>query len=113
MIGKRLKKLITLGGLVAIREVWGLGCNLYLMTYQPRVVWKNLLEKKNRWQLRLVGGAAIWPTIGYLVARIGYDKVKYGFIQPGYGKVFWTAVGVQVLVGWFWGYWFYRTIKNK
>lgn len=110
---KRIKKLAELSLLIGIRQIWKLGCNVYQLINQPYLAVKRMMKEKDKSQILLMLVVTVAPTAGYLLLRIGYDKARFGFIQPGYGKVFWGAIGAQLMIWGFGGYWFWRVIKNR
>lgn len=113
MIRKRVKKIFKLTGLIGIRQIWGLLCNLYLLAYQPFLTLKTIKEKRDKSQFVLVSGAAIMPVIIYGGARICWDYFRYGRILEGVGMVFAITVLIQGLVFSYLLYWVVRVIwKN-
>ena len=45
MIKKRVKKIFELTVLISVRQIWGLLCNLYLLSYQPYLTLKGFFSK--------------------------------------------------------------------
>lgn len=113
MIGKRLKNLCKLTTLIGLRQGYFLGRNIYKLYYQPYLTIKELVDKRDKSQIFLVGLAAVTPTIIYIVARVIWDLVKYQRLLLLTGRVFLVAAGIQTLVLGYLGYWTYQVLKLK
>jgi hypothetical protein len=57
--------------------------------------------------------AAVTPTIIYILARIIWDLVKYRQILPITGNVFLVAMGIQVAVLGYLGYWTLEVLRKN
>lgn len=112
MIGKRVKNIFKLGVLIGIRQMWGLGRNLYLLTYQPYLTLKDIREKRDKSQLVLVSIFVILPAVGYILLRIIWDRWKYGLVLPSVGSVFVGVAVIEILMLAYVGYWTWRVIKE-
>lgn len=113
MIKKRLKKLLKLGGLIATRQLYFLGRNLYLLSYQPYLTLKDIYEKRDKSQFLLLTITALTPVIVYSVSRVIWDLVKYQRLLFVTGKVFLAATGIQIAVLGYLGYWTLQVLKKE
>jgi hypothetical protein len=86
---------------------------LYLLSYQPYLTIKNLVSKRDKSQLFLLGATILIPFGFYIAMRIVWDKMKYGIVLRSIGPVFLATVLVEVIIFSFFSYWFYRVIKKK
>lgn len=110
---RRVSKIITLSFLIAIRQSWRFVCNLYLISYQPYLTIRNLVEQKDKSQLFLLGVLAISPVVTYTLGRVIWDMYHYGGVLTSVGWVFLFMLILQSVVWGYLGYWFWRVIKNK
>ena len=113
MTGKRLKNLLRLSGLIATRQLYFLGRNLYLLTYQPYLTLKNIYETRDKSQLVLLGITALTPAIIYCLARVVWDLIKYQRLLMATGRVFLVAGVIQVLVLAYLGYWTMQVLRRE
>jgi len=114
MIKKRIKKIIKLSFLIAVRQIWKLLCNLYNIIEQPFLTLKKLILKdKDKSQMFLVGIFFLMPILTYSVARIVWDYYRFGLIINGLGIFFLIVSGIELLVLGYLGYWIMKVIKNK
>lgn len=113
MIIKRLRKLVKLGMLIAVRQGYFLGRNIYELYYQPYLTIKELVEKQDKSQMLLVALAAMTPAITYVLARIVYDLIKFGRLVALTGNVFLIMGMIQMLVLAYLGYWALMVIRNS
>lgn len=112
MIKKRARNIIRLGFLIGVRQIWGLGRNLYLLTYQPYLTLKEIREKRDKSQFFLITSAVVLPAVIYVGLRIVWDQWQYGMMLPSVGSVFWGVAVIETLVIGYLGYWTWRVIKN-
>jgi len=112
MIKKRIKKIAKLSILVSIKQVWGLICNLYLLSYQPFLTLRTIKESRNKVQLMLIVLTAISPAMFYLTARVVWDNYKYGRILNSIGQVFLTVFVVEILIFSYLLYWSVKVMKK-
>lgn len=113
MIKKRLKKLSKLTALIAVRQGYFLGRNIYELYYQPYLTIKNIIDKQDKSQAFLIGVTAMMPSIVYVLLRIIFDLLWYQRIVLVTGRVFVVAVGIQVVVLMYLGFWTWKVIKFK
>ena len=110
---KRIKKISRLIMLISVRQVWGLLCNLYLLTYQPFLTLKTIRNKRDKSQFLLVSAMSVLPAILYIVARIGWDCYKYDRVLASVGGVFLVTVLIEGVIFSYLLYWTGRVIfKN-
>jgi hypothetical protein len=102
---KRTKKIAKLSILVGIRELWGLGCNLYLLTYQPFLTLRTIRAKRDKSQSLLVGMVAISPLLAYGLARAVLDILMYGRWMKSVGLIFGLTLLIELLILGYLGYW--------
>lgn len=112
MIGKRIKNIAKISVLAGARQAWGLGCNLYLLTYQPYLTIKTIWEQKDKSQMFLLGMTAVSPALVYGAARILWDKWKYGVVLESVGGVFGIMAVVQIGILGYLGYWVMRVWRR-
>ena len=113
MIRKRVKKIFKLTGLIGIRQMWGLLCNLYLLVYQPFLTLRTIKEKGDKSQFVLVSGMAIVPVIIYVIIRMSWDYFRYGRILEGVGGVFVIMMLIEGLIFSYLLYWAVRVIRKN
>jgi hypothetical protein len=112
MIVKRLKKVLELGLLISIRQLVFLGKNIYNLYYQPYLTIKKIRDDFDKSQILLILISALSPIISYVILRIIYDLVKFGRLVIITGNVFVVAVGTQILLLGYLGYWVIRVYKK-
>lgn len=112
MIKKRIKNIIWLTILIAARQIWKLMCNLYHLITEPFVTLKLLIKDRDKSQIFLIGMIFLLPIIAYLLARIGWDYYRYGFIIEDFGLFFVIAIAIQAGLFLYLGYWVLKVIKN-
>ena len=113
-MGKRLKNLSRLSGLIIARQGYLLGRNWYLLTYQPYLTLKEIYQKRDKSQFFLLAVTALTPAIIYGIARVLWDLFKYHRLLWVTGGVFMVAAGIQILILAYLGYWTLRVlIKEK
>jgi len=112
MIKKRIRNLFKLGFLISIRQLWGLGRNLYLLTYQPYLTLKEIREKRDKSQFFLISVFVALPAVFYVGLRIVWDRWKYGLILPSVGNVFVGVLIVEILTLTYLGYWTWRVMRD-
>lgn len=112
MIGKRVSNIIRLGVLIAIRQIWGLLRNLYLLTYQPYLTLKEIWDTRDKSQFFLLLWTAVSPGLTYIILRIVWDKWQYGVVLPSIGGLFWGVLVVEIGVFIYLAYWSWRVIKD-
>jgi len=110
---KRIDKIGKLFFLITARQGWKLGRNLYLLIREPDQTIRSLWKDKDKSQIFLLVIVFLAPIWGYFGLRISFDELKYGFIKPGYGGVFAGAIGMEIVIFLFLGYWIYRIRKNR
>lgn len=111
-ITKRIDKIGKLFFLITVRQGWKLGRNLYLLIREPDQTIRSLWKDKDKSQIFLLTVVFLAPIWGYFALRISFDELKYGFIKPGYGGIFAGAIGMEIVIFLFLGYWIYRVRKN-
>jgi hypothetical protein len=112
MIGKRLKKIGQIAGLIAVRQLWFWGRNLYKMWGQPYLTIRELIDNRDKSQIGLMGVTAILPALFYMAARIAWDIWRYKTLLPGWGNMFIGAMIVEGLVAGYVGYWWWRVARD-
>lgn len=105
MIVKRLKNLFRLTILIAVRQLWFLGTNIYQLYYQPYLTIKKIKDKGDKSQTFLLALTAISPFIVYIILRIIYDLLKYGRMVMVTGRVFGAMAVIQILMLAYLSYW--------
>jgi hypothetical protein len=113
MIEKRIKKILELIFLITTRQLYFLGRNWYLMTYEPYLTIKEIWEKRDKSQIFLIFLSALTPIMVYVVARIIYDLIKYNQLLFMTGKVFEYMVVIQILIIGYLGYWIVKVIRDQ
>ena len=93
--------------------MWGLACNLYLLSYQPFLTLRTIRGKKDKSQFLLVLGTAIVPAIIYVIARMSWDYFRYGRVLDGVGKVFAVTMLIEGLIFSYLLYWTARVIYKN
>jgi hypothetical protein len=106
----RIGKILLAG---TVKELWGLGCNIYLMSYQPFLTIKNLLERESRVQKILFGAAALSPTWGYMAARIVLDNYRFGGVLPFVGRGLAATILIEMVILGYVGYWIKRVQNSR
>ena len=102
---KRTKKIAKLSILIGIKELWGLGCNLYLLTYQPFLTLRTIRARRDKSQLLLIALVAISPILAYGMARMILDLVMYGRWLKSVGLIFGLTAAIEILILGYLGYW--------
>ena len=110
---KRIKKISWLVILIGVRQLWGLLCNLYLLTYQPFLTLRTIRGKRDKSQFFLLSAVTIVPVIVYIITRISWDYFKYGRILTGVGGVFAATVLVEGVIFSYLLYWTVEVIKKN
>ena len=114
MIQKRISNLFKLSILIGVRQIWGLLCTLYLLTYQPYLTLKDLLvENKDKSQISLLVLTALLPAIVYGILRFIYDMWKWGRIIPALGDVFAGMAVIEVGIWMYLGYWILKVYRSQ
>jgi hypothetical protein len=72
---ERIKKIIKLGVLFLIRELWQLGCNIYGLFYNPFLVLRLTRKEKDWIQMVLLGVVILSPL---LVFGVGWPTLVVG-----------------------------------
>lgn len=113
MIKKRIKKIIKLSFLIAIRQIWKLLCNLYNIVEQPFLTLKTLIIKdKDKSQIFLIIIVILSPLLVYSVARIIWDYYRFGMIINGVGFFFLIVSGVELMILGYLMYWIIKIMKK-
>jgi len=111
---KRIKKISRLIMLISVRQVWGLLCNLYLLSYQPFLTLKTIRDKRDKSQFLLVSMVSVLPVTLYVIARISWDCYKYDRVLASVGRVFLITALIEGLIFSYLLYWAGRVIfKNR
>jgi len=113
MIKNRLRKISKLIVLISARQIWKLLCNLYQLINQPFLAIKTLLKEKDKSQIFLLSLMAIMPGIFYVMARLFWDKYRYGFVLNSVGMVFLIILIIEFLIFAYLGYWLFRALKKN
>ena len=113
MIEKRLKNLLKLGILIAVRQAYFLGANIYQLYYSPYLTIKKIKDTGDKSQTFLILMAALTPVIFYILGRIIWDLIRYGEILAMTGNVFIVMGIIQVAVILYLGYWTLKVLKNR
>ncbi len=114
MILKRISKIGKLGILIAIRQIWGLMCTLYLLSYQPYLTIKDLLiVNKDKSQIALLVGTALLPAVVYVILRIVYDYFRYSQLLPSLGSVFAAVLVIEAVIWVYLGYWIIKVFRSQ
>lgn len=112
MIKKRVKKIAKLSILVGARQTWNLLCNLYLLSYQPFLTLRTVIESRDRIQQAALFFTAISPAIIYVTARVIWDNYKYGRILNSVGQVFLTVFIIEILIFSYLLYWLIKVVRS-
>lgn len=99
--------------LIGIRQIWGLFCNLYLLTYQPYLTLQQLKQRGDKSQVVLIGLTGLSPFIAYSLARLILDIRWYGEWRLNVGVVFGITVLVELFILGYLGYWAGKVLKNN
>ena len=113
MLKKRLTNIAKLSVLIAVRQIWGWLCNLYLLTYQPFLTIRTLKAKKDKSQIFLLAVTALMPVAIYLSARLVWDMYKYGRILTSVGEVFLAMTIIEILIFGYLGYWVIEVFRKN
>ena len=114
MIKKRIKKIIKLTFLIAVRQIWKLLCNLYHMIEQPFLTFKKLIVKdKDKSQMFLVGVFFLLPILAYSVSRVVWDYYRFGMIVNKVGMFFLIVSVREFFLLTYLGYWIIKVMKSK
>lgn len=113
MIKKRVKKIMEISLLIAVRQIWKLLENIYHLLREPFLALKNLISLKDKSQIFLLSMVALMPVFGYVSARIIWDLHKYGFLVKSVGMVFAATMLIEGLILIYLGYWIKRVIGKK
>jgi hypothetical protein len=114
MILKRVNKIFKLTVLILARQIWGLLCTLYLLTYQPYLTLKDLLVvNRDKSQIALLTGTAMLPAVIYVILRLGYDYFKYNRVLPSVGSVFASVFVIEVIIWMYLGFWIIKVYRSK
>lgn len=112
MMKKRVKNILKLTVLIAARQIWKLLCNLYHLITEPFVTLKLLIKERDKSQIFLIGLIFLMPIIAYLLARIGWDYYRYGFLIDDFGLFFVIAIAIQAGLFLYLGYWVLKVIRK-
>lgn len=112
MMKKRVKNILKLTVLIAARQIWKLLCNLYHLITEPFVTLKLLIKERDKSQIFLIGLIFLIPIIAYLLARIGWDYYRYGFLIDDFGLFFVIAITIQAGLFLYLGYWVLKVIRK-
>jgi len=114
MMKKRIKKILNLIQLIAVRQLWKLTSNLYHLVTQPFLTLKNLVVKdKDKSQIFLITVMAVMPIISYIGARIIWDKYKYGMVSRSVGDIFLIVLIIEALIWSYLGFWLWKIFKKN
>jgi len=114
MIKKRIKKIIKLTCLIAVRQIWKLLCNLYHIAEQPFLALKTLIIKdRDKSQMFLVTIAVLSPILAYSSARVVWDYYRFGMIVNEVGMLFLIASGIEFFLLTYFGYWIIKVMRSK
>ena len=110
---RKIEIIFRVGGLIAVRQLWELGCNLYQLTREPFLTLKNIKSKKDKSQTLLIMVSVLTPMYLYTVGRVGWDLHKYGKVLIySYGPVFLMTVVLELGLFFYLAYWSWRVIRN-
>lgn len=112
MIKKRIKKIIKLGFLIAVRQIWKLLCNLYHLVYEPFLTLKTLIKDRDKSQIFLLALTAVSPAIIYATARYFWDHYLYGELVSSVGAVFAFIVLIELLAFFYIAFWIFKVFKK-
>lgn len=113
MIGKRIKNLFKLTGLISLRQGYFLGRNWYELMREPYLTIKDLKESKDKSQIFLISVSAFCPLLVYVALRIVYDLIKYQSLVIVTGPIFQLTVIFQLLILFYLAYWTLKVFSNK
>ncbi|MFA5532846.1 MAG: hypothetical protein WDA13_04665 [Candidatus Shapirobacteria bacterium] len=113
MIKKRIKKIVKLTILIAVRQIWKLLCNLYHLVTEPFLTLKILIKDRDKSQIFLISLIFLMPIIAYFLARIVWDYYRYGLIINNTGMFFIGAIIIQIILLLYLGYWVLKIIKKQ
>ena len=113
MIKKRVKKIAKLSILVGARQTWNLLCNLYLLSYQPFLTLRTVIESRDRIQQAALFFTAVSPAIFYVTARVVWDNYKYGRILNSVGQVFVVVFITELIIFSYLLYWLVKVFRNS
>jgi len=109
---KRIKKIFKLTILIAARQIWKLLCNLYHLITEPILTIKTLIKEKDKSQIFLIIMVILTPIIAYFLARIIWDYYRYGLVIKNVGMFFGMAVGMEILIFSYLGFWIIKSTKK-
>lgn len=112
-MSKRIKNLVKLTILIATRQAYFLGRNIYLFAEEPYLTLKKVVEDRDKSQIFLIMLTALTPTIGYVAGRIIYDLWKYQRMVFLTGDVFVLTVIIQTVILGYLAYWIFKVIKSS
>ncbi|MBU3935386.1 hypothetical protein KJ909_01810 [Patescibacteria group bacterium] len=110
---KRIKKIVWLSFLIAVRQAWGWMCNLYLLSYQPFLTIRTLKKERDKSQTFLLATTAVLPGIFYVMARIGWDFYRYGRLLRSIGPVFLVTMTIEAIIFAYLFYWLKQVISKN
>lgn len=110
---KRSKKIAKISVLIAIRQFWGLLCNLYLLTYQPFLTLRTIRATHDKSQFLLIGAVTLSPFFAYLSARLILDIRWYGEWRLSVGAVFGLTLLIEIILLGYLGYWTGIVLKKN
>ena len=110
---KRSKKIAKISVLIGIRQIWGLLCNLYLLTYQPFLTLRTIRARHDKSQFLMIGMTALSPFLAYLMARLILDIHWYGEWRLSVGAIFEVTILVEILLLGYLGYWTGQVLKKN
>jgi energy-converting hydrogenase Eha subunit A len=113
MIKKRIKKIVKLTILIAVRQIWKLLCNLYHLVTEPFLTLKILIKDRDKSQIFLISLIFLMPIIAYFLARIVWDYYRYGLIINNTGVLFIVAIIIQIILLLYLGYWVLKIIRKQ
>jgi hypothetical protein len=113
MITKRIRKILELSFLIAVRQTWQLICNLYNLIREPFLTLNNIIKIKDKSQIFLIAGTAIMPIIGYITARVIWDMYKYGSVLKSVGLIFAVTMIIETVIFLYLGYWTIKVLMKK
>ena len=109
---KRSKKIASLSFLILVRQIWGLLCNLYLLTYQPYLTLRNIRVRHDKSQILLLLLVAFSPFFSYILARLILDIRWYGEWRLSVGAIFEVTILIELVVLGYLGYWTGQVYKR-
>ena len=104
---------MRLGILIAARQLYFLGRNLYHLATQPYLTLKQIIDKGDKSQTFLIVVTAMIPTWGYVAARVVYDLAKYGRILWLTGNLFQIALVIQIATMGYLVFWTVKVLKGR